>query len=240
MTERMTRAERDQSFPDSVPRDAATLILIDRAGPEPKVLLGRRHEGHKFMPGKFVFPGGRIEKADAAMPAASELDPAAASKIAARPRDEAVPAPRAFPLAAIRETFEETGLMLGVKAGGKPAAPNAEWQAFADAGVLPDLAHLHFIARAITPPNRPKRFDTRFFTTDAQAIAHRVEGVVGPDAELVELIWIPLTQAKTLDMPTITGIVLEELDQRVRAGMGQDLPVPFYFMVEKQFMRELL
>ena len=61
MTDRMTSSERDQSFPDSEPRDAATIMLIDRAGVTPKVLLGRRHAGHKFMPGKFVFPGGRIE-----------------------------------------------------------------------------------------------------------------------------------------------------------------------------------
>ena len=63
--ERMTKAERDQTFPDSEPRDAATLMLIDRSGAKPKVLLGRRHASHKFMPGKFVFPGGRIEPLDA-------------------------------------------------------------------------------------------------------------------------------------------------------------------------------
>ena len=57
----MTRSERDQTFPDSEPRDAATLMLVDRSGPVPTVLLGRRHHGHKFMPGQFVFPGGRLE-----------------------------------------------------------------------------------------------------------------------------------------------------------------------------------
>ncbi len=66
LTDRMTNSERDTSFPDSVPRDAATLMLIDRSGTDPKVLLGRRHASHKFMPGKFVFPGGRIEAADVA------------------------------------------------------------------------------------------------------------------------------------------------------------------------------
>jgi 8-oxo-dGTP pyrophosphatase MutT (NUDIX family) len=70
--ERMTNSERDQTSPDSEPRDAATLMLIDRSGAKPKVLLGRRHAGHKFMPGKFVFPGGRIEAFDRVMPAASE------------------------------------------------------------------------------------------------------------------------------------------------------------------------
>jgi 8-oxo-dGTP pyrophosphatase MutT (NUDIX family) len=240
LTERMTKTERDQSFPDSVPRDAATMILIDREGPDPKVLLGRRHAGHKFMPGKFVFPGGRIEPADVAMAAASELHPAAEAKLALRPRDAEVPAPRAFPLAAIRETYEETGLVLGKKADKPVTPPNEEWAGFAKSGLLPDLADLHFIARAITPPQRPKRFDTRFFTTDAQAIGHRIEGVVSADSELVELVWIPIKQAQTLDMPTITATVLEELEMRVKAGMGHDLPVPFYFMENQQFFRELL
>ena len=113
LTDRMTKSERDQSFPDSVPRDAATLMLIDRSGPEPKVLLGRRHASHKFMPGKFVFPGGRIEAQDGKMQAASELDPRTEAKLALRPRDETVPPPRAFALAAVREMFETEGKCLG-------------------------------------------------------------------------------------------------------------------------------
>jgi len=99
---------------------------------------------------------------------------------------------------------------------------------------------VHFIARAITPPRRPKRFDTRFFTADASLVAHTIEGVVGPDSELVELVWTPIEQATHLDMPTITGVVLEELLARVEAGMAHDLPVPFYFMQDEQFRRELL
>jgi len=236
---RMNTAQRNQSFADSVPKDAATLILIDRSGREPKVLLGRRHQSHKFMPGKFVFPGGRIEDSDALMPAATELDPRAAAKLSLRVAG-AARAPRAFALATIRETYEETGLLLGQKRGTPPAVPNSEWNAFAAAGVHPDLSQMFFIARAITPPRRPKRFDTRFFTIDAAAIAHRLDGFVGADSELVELTWIPLAQAATLDMPTITGVVLEELAARVAAGMAHDLPVPFYFMENQQFQRDLL
>lgn len=82
--ERMTKSERDMSFADSEPRDAATLMLIDRSGAKPKVLLGRRHAGHKFMPGKFVFPGGRIEALDRLMPAVSELHPEAQKKLLER------------------------------------------------------------------------------------------------------------------------------------------------------------
>jgi 8-oxo-dGTP pyrophosphatase MutT (NUDIX family) len=240
LVERMTKSERDQTFPDSEPRDAATLMLIDRSGSEPKVLLGRRHAGHKFMPGKFVFPGGRIEPLDREMSAVSELHPDTQKKLNERVATPSAEFARAFALAAVREMAEETGLLLGVKRGEPPATPGEIWAEFAKAKVHPDLGSIHFIARAITPPRRPRRFDTRFLTADASAIAHKIEGVVGPDSELVELVWVPIEQATHLDMPTITGIVLEELLARVEAGMAHSLPVPFYFMVEQQFMRELL
>jgi len=147
---------------------------------------------------------------------------------------------RAFALAAVRETAEETGLLLGVKRDRPPAVPGEIWTEFAKAKVHPDLGQIHFVARAVTPPRRPRRFDTRFLTADASAIAHTIEGVVGPDSELVELTWVPIEQAAQLDMPTITAIILEELLARVEAGMGHHLPVPYYFMIEKEFFRELL
>lgn len=237
---RMTNVERDRSFPDSEPRDAATLMLIDRSGPLPKVLLGRRHHSHKFMPGKFVFPGGRVELHDLAMPAVSELHPDTIEKLNTRVSKPTEEFARGLALAAIRETAEETGLLLGEKGNEPPQTPGEIWTEFAKACVYPDLGNLHFIARAITPPRRPKRYDTRFFTADASAVAHSIEGVVGPDSELVELTWIPIEEAATLDMPTITGVVLEELGARVAAGMAHRLPVPFYFMREQQFCRELL
>jgi len=238
--ERMTNVERDQSFPDSEPRDAATLMLIDRAGAKPKVLLGRRHQSHKFMPGKFVFPGGRIEPLDAGMSAISELHPDMQQKLLERVSEPSTDFARALTLTAVREMAEETGLLLGVKRNDPPQVPGEIWTEFARSCVHPDLGNIHFIARAVTPPRRPKRFDTRFFTADASAIAHTIEGVVGPDSELVELTWVPIEEATHLDMPTITGIVLEELLARVEAGMAHDLPVPYYFMVERQYFRELL
>ncbi len=238
--ERMTKSERDTSFPDSEPRDAATLMLIDRSGATPKVLLGRRHAGHKFMPGKFVFPGGRIEPMDRLMTAASELHPDAQKKLMVQVAEPSAEFARAFALAAVRETAEETGLLLGVKRDQPPVVPGEIWTEFAKAKVHPDLGQIHFVARAVTPPRRPRRFDTRFLTADASAIAHTIEGVVGPESELVELTWVPIEEAAQLDMPTITGIILEELLARVEAGMGHQLPVPYYFMVDQQFFRELL
>ena len=72
------------------------------------------------------------------------------------------------------------------------------------------------------------------------AVVHRAEGFVGPQAELVELVWLPITEARQLDIPTITAVALEELQERIAAGMSHDHPVPFYHMVRKRFIREVL
>jgi 8-oxo-dGTP pyrophosphatase MutT (NUDIX family) len=238
--ERLTRTIRDQSFPNLKPRDAATLILIDRSESVPKVLLGRRHERHRFMPGKFVFPGGRAEPADRLMPAASPLHERDVARLMQRVRRPSAAKARAFALAAVRETYEETGLMLGVRRDEPSQVPPGEWSAFGKAGVLPDLGAIHLIARAITPPKRPLRFDSRFFAADINAVAYRADGFVGPDSELVELVWLPITEARRLDMPGITAVVLEELQDRIAAGMSHEHPVPFYRMLHKRFVREIL
>ena len=227
-------------LPNLRPKDAATLILIDHSGPAPKVLLGKRHHGHKFMPGKFVFPGGGVEPADKRMPTARSLDRHAERRLMRSVKRPSPVKARALALAAIRETYEETGLLLGVPAGHGSEAPPRPWAAFGQAQILPDLTAIHFVARAITPPRRPKRFDTRFFAADASAIAHRIEGMIGPDAELVELVWMPIEEARQLDMPAITAVVLEELEARIGGGLGHDLPVPFYQMLHRHFVRELL
>ncbi|MBV8904434.1 MAG: NUDIX domain-containing protein, partial [Acidobacteriia bacterium] len=146
---------------------------------------------------------------------------------------------RAMAVAAIRELFEETGLLLGRKHPQPLNIPRL-WAAFAQAGVVPDLGELHFVARAITPPGRPRRFDTRFFAADALAIAHSIEGIIGPDAELVELVWVPIERATALDLPSITQIVLRDLEARIAAGFSRALPVPYYRALHRRFIRELL
>jgi 8-oxo-dGTP pyrophosphatase MutT (NUDIX family) len=234
---RMNDFERDPRYAGLRPKDAATLILIDRSGSVPKVLLGKRHASHKFMPGKFVFPGGGVDPSDKRMPVARALDPHAEARLLARFHKGSPVRARALALAAIRETAEETGLLLGTRGNANVDGP---WTAFARHAVLPDLAEIHFIGRAITPPGRPRRFDARFFTMDASAVAHRIGGITGPDAELTELVWMPLAEAKALDMPAVTGVMLEELDGRIADGLGHDLPVPFYRMLRGNFLRELL
>jgi 8-oxo-dGTP pyrophosphatase MutT (NUDIX family) len=238
--ERLTRTIRDQSFPNVRPRDSATLILIDRAEAVPKVLLGRRHQRHRFLPGKFVFPGGRIEPADRLMAASAALHERHVAKLMRKLKRPSLAKAVAFALAAVRETYEETGLMLGAPAAGTVTAPPGPWAAFAKAGIVPDLSAIHFVARAITPPKRLLRFDSRFFAADVSAIARHEDGFVGPEKELVELVWLPITEARQLDMPGITAVVLEELQDRIAADMSHNHPVPLYRMLQKRFVREIL
>jgi len=242
MTDLMQQFAREvpSNMPNQAPRDAATLILLDRSGNSPKVLLGRRHQGHVFVPNRFVFPGGRVDTGDRLMKVAAPLDPRTEAKLMREMRRPSPGKARALALAAIRETFEETGLLLGSK-GGKPrATPEGPWTAFAEAGVQPDLSNVHFVARAITPPRRPRRYDTRFFTADVSAIAHKIEGKVGPDSELVELVWLPLNETAQIDLMAITQLVLKDLQTQIEAGFSHDLPVPFYRVKHGKRARDLL
>lgn len=202
------------------PRDAATLIVVRRDGPQARVLMGRRSKGHDFMPGKWVFPGGRVDPADARAPSATELAPEVAAKLALTlpPRRPALG--RALALAAVRETFEEVGLLLAKPALTRPGA--GPWRAFLAQGAAPDLAALRFVARAITPPYRPKRFDARFFMADAEALVSLERA---PDCgELDEIAWVDMAEALALDLPNITRFVLGDVAERLD---DPERPIPF-------------
>jgi len=223
------------------PRDAATLILLERSERGPRVLMGRRHAQHRFMPGKFVFPGGRVEPEDRRMAAAGALDPHVEEKLNARVRRPSPNFARALALAAIRETFEETGLAIGVPDHGAPKnPPPGAWTRFAATGVHPALEAIDFLARAITPPGRVRRFDARFLIVDARFIAGRVEGAVHPEAELVELVWTPLDEARNLDLPAITHAALADLEQALEDGLDKRRPRPFYREIRGKRLREQL
>ena len=148
---------------------------------------------------------------------------------------------RSLAIAAIREACEETGLCLGRK--GDEAGPRLEgaWKPFAEAGLLPDPSGLFLIARAIPPPGRVRRFDTRFFTADASAIAHRVEGVIHVDAELVELVWVEIGSKPLADLHAMTKNVLNELEQRLATGpLRHDAPVPFFHFYGGKMQKDVL
>ncbi len=190
------------------PRDAATLIIINRTTANPSVLMGRRHGGHNFMPGKWVFPGGRIDRSDFHAPYATDLRP----DVAARLGKTATPArSRALALAAVRETFEEVGLLLARPVSPRPG--NGPWREFLSQGALPDLAALDFVARAVTPPVSPKRFDARFFMAEAdRLISLERQADCG---ELDEIAWFELEAALGLDLPSVTRFVLREIPLRL-------------------------
>jgi len=190
------------------PRDAATLILVRRDGPHPRVLMGRRHASHAFMPDKWVFPGGAVDRDDHRVPAASELRaPVLSSLMMTAPAARS----RALALAAVRETFEEAGLRLARPAE-TPRTPPL-WAEFMTGGLAPDLSALDLIARAITPPYRPRRFDARFFTAEADRLTSLTPARIS--GELEEIAWVDLTEALALDLPSVTRFVLHELDERL-------------------------
>ena len=199
------------------PRDAATLILTRARPGGPEVLMGRRAPGHVFMASKWVFPGGRVERTDHAAASATELPPPDAARLA---REVAPRRARALALAAVRETFEETGLLLAEPA---PSADVAgPWREFRAVGALPDLAALRYVARAITPPGRTRRFDARFFMASAEALLD--VPAARPTEELDTVAWIPMDEARAMDLPAITRFVIGEVRQRLE---DPDRPAPF-------------
>ena len=227
LTKLLSAEERDRGHPNVRPKDAATLILVDRSQKTPKVLLGKRHHKHVFMPGKFVFPGGRTEPNDRLMPIAKPLHKDVENRLMREVvRPSAVKA-RALALAAIRETFEETGLLLGAKHEIARAAPEGPWAEFAKAGFYPDLSVLHFVARAITPPGRPRRFDARFFMADASEIAVELDQS-NASGELLKPVWLTLAEARAADVLPITRCVLDEVEGRLNGERDPSGPVPFF------------
>jgi 8-oxo-dGTP pyrophosphatase MutT (NUDIX family) len=231
------------------PRDAATLIVVDSSGPAPRILLGQRRPDLKFMPGKYVFPGGRMDADDKVVESASELRPGEAEKLLVdmKGRPSTVRA-RGIAMTAIRETFEEAGLIIGgAKAGiaSVAVAPETEtpagksWRLFQEHGFAPDLASLTFLARAITPPGRPRRFDTRFFCAEASAITKTTDHI---DGELSGLVWMTLDESRELDLPPITRVILEDLGERIASRSLGDtaVPIPYYFNRNGTFRRETI
>lgn len=210
------------------PRDAATLIVLDR-GRSTKVLMGRRNAGLAFMPEKFVFPGGRIEPGDRRMPVSGALPDYAEAALVRQVVRPPHHLGRALALAAIRETWEETGLLIGTRDYGPPEDVPAGWEAFATHGVLPDLEGLHLVARAITPPKRVRRFDTRFFTVDRRMVAAEEPGRVSEASELTELAWFTFAAARKLDLPTITRMILDDLEAQVAADFAPYRRIPFHY-----------
>ncbi|MBI1262306.1 MAG: NUDIX domain-containing protein [Rhizobiales bacterium] len=184
-------------------RDAASLVLIDRGGSEPRVLMGRRHARMAFVPDAFVFPGGKLDPDDfKAQPATSfRPDVHAHMQQSAATRTKA----EALATAAIRETYEETGIWLAGP-GDVGDVRSETWTHFRKAGLAPRLDAVHMAARAITPVGSPIRFHARFFVADAGESHGELRG----SGELEELGWYTLREALKLPVIDVTEFVLGE------------------------------
>jgi len=162
------------------------------------------------MPSKIVFPGGAVDPDDAAFTPRRSLAPDCARRLS----EESAASPKALALAALRETFEETGLAIGAPDPAAAAramdAPEG-WRAFLSRGLEPRLDALRFFFRAVTPPELKLRFDARFFLADATAIHGDPDDFSGASDELSDLGWIPVAEAQAMEPPFITGVVLAEI-----------------------------
>ena len=214
------------------PKDAATLVLARRDPDGPRVLMGQRHGNMAFMANKYVFPGGRVDLCDQRLCVGGELQPHVSERLR---QDASAARARALGLAAIRETFEEAGILVGERAETLPRTRSA-WSRFFAHGIAPRLDVLEFIARAITPPNRTRRFDARFFMADASAIAHQLD--VAHSDELLTPCWLTFAEARKLDLPTITRLVLDEVEVRIRDSAER--PVPFFRFLRGRSQLEYL
>lgn len=220
--EPMTNDETDKS----AVRHAATVVLWrETMAGAPQVLMGQRGAKAAFMPSKYVFPGGAVDRADADVLLAVDLP----LTCAARLKVDASIAPQTLAAAAIRELWEETGLALGTQGTwiAPPEDQGHDWAGFAARGLVPTAAAMQFIFRAITPPGRPRRFDARFFLVNAAQIAGDIDDFSAASDELSHLHWIDLSETRRLDLPFITEVVLAEVAAVLRNGPAPG-GVPFF------------
>lgn len=184
---------------DSI-RPAATVILCRDGRDGPEVLMGQRGAGAVFMPSKFVFPGGGVDPEDHAADGSGFLAPLCRDRLTRMVPPQA-PSPETLVAAALRELTEETGLVL----------PRAAGPGF------------RFVFRAVTPPGKSRRFDARFFLAAADESAAHEDFSAG-SGELQHLRWLSLPEARLLDLPFITEVVLAEVDALLSGSLQPGVP----------------
>lgn len=195
------------------------MILWREGAQGPEVLMGQRGASAVFMPSKYVFPGGGVDAGDAGVTLATPLNQTCDARLRERVPADA-PAPATLAVAALRETWEETGLALGRPGAG----PVPDWPGYAARGVAPSAEGLRFVFRAITPPGRSRRFDARFFLADAACALGDVTDFSAASDELSHLHWIALAEVRRLDLPFITEVVLAEVTALLRGGADEGVP----------------
>lgn len=227
------------------PRPAATIVLLRDGSEGMEVLLMRRSRRSGFVPGAYVFPGGRVDRADAAPSVLARLDDLDVDRARDRLKHEGDPPAIAFYLAALREAFEETGILVGVRPDGS-APPTAAEDSGVDRvrdelmgdriGFDEALERMEcriagnaveYIAHWITPEPEPRRYDTRFFAARVHAGA---KPIVDP-REMTDALWLRPTDALVRcedgDLPmvfptikTIEALASYETTEAALSGFG--------------------
>ncbi|MEO9902566.1 MULTISPECIES: hypothetical protein [Alphaproteobacteria] len=199
------------------PKDSGSLIVLRRQGDGLDVLMGRRARKAVFG-GVYVFPGGKVDAADRSVGFASDLAPDVLARISKDERRA-----RGFSVAAVRETFEETGLLLA-GAADVGVTNHETWKDFAERGIAPDLGKLGYVGQAITPAKRKARFNARFFF----AWAEDMTGDIGGSGELSDLDYFPLAEALKLPLVDVTEFMLLEVQRRYAENMVPKEAYPFF------------
>jgi 8-oxo-dGTP pyrophosphatase MutT (NUDIX family) len=174
-------------------KHAASLIVLRFVDDEPHMLMGMRGAKHRFMPNRLVFPGGRVDRADHTARFATPLPQATETALRKNTNPSLA---RALAAAAARELLEETGLTLGHP---------------------PRMDGLHYLARAVTPPGLPIRFNARFLLVEEK----HVSGELGGDGELEGLRFYGMTEALALQLALPTRRVLERLKAWLEIPEGE-------------------
>ncbi|MBI6630000.1 NUDIX hydrolase [Pontibaca salina] len=204
-------------------RNAATVIALRDRDSNPAILMGQRGAKAAFMPNKFVFPGGAVDQEDTEVPLATSLSELCRDRLGAQCDTNLQ---HALAAAAIRELWEETGLVLGRPGTWQGDVP-PDWRSFAETGHVPTADGLQFVFRALTPPGRPRRFDARFFLVDAAHLSSDLDDFSHASDELSHLQWIELDRVRDFDLPFITEVVLAEVAARV-TDPAPPPSVPFF------------
>jgi 8-oxo-dGTP pyrophosphatase MutT (NUDIX family) len=196
------------------PRDAASLILLRGEGMTLEVLAGRRPLDVKFMPGVYVFPGGAIDPPDRVAWSIEAGTETLGPRLAHAAR------------AAMRETWEEAGVLLGRPLGepsNRPARAPIE-QAYLERGLVAAMDLLTYVGRAITPSHSARRFNTRFFLADGSYVF----GDPAASEELEDVRWHPIGHERLESFRDVTRFMLARAIE-LRSGTADRQPPLFYW-----------
>ncbi|MBU01365.1 MAG: hypothetical protein CME14_08915 [Gemmatimonadetes bacterium] len=227
LPERFMKSLKHPSHPPVPAKPAATIALLRDSPSQMEVLLLKRDRNASFVPGAYVFPGGRVDPADWTKQILASVDGLATETAATRLGLVGTSPPAiAYYIAALREAFEETGILVGVgpNAQAPPtAAENVEVevlrnglmegsvsfnQALENLSCRIDGSSIEYLAHWITPEREPRRFDTRFFAARVQANAEPIFD----SREMTEALWLSPKEALSRNQGGTLPMIFPTID----------------------------